>query len=299
MQSKLNVTGALLVSLTIREYGASKRDDDASAAVVSANFAEDAQAARVWKTLFPRGSAMDKVKAALRALRNFHYRNTLAYMHDGPRVLSTKNYAEYTQGLRRLSDDLDKAVLLLCSDLADLKEISRKRLGTLFKDSDYPTAETLAQAFKVEARYAPLPVADALLDLGLEPHDADQIRKELEGEMRAMFASANRRLWTDLHERLAATITQLGDGQTGKVHPKTYEGLKSLVDLLPRLNVTNDEQLDALATQLKSMLANIDSGDLRQDGDLRQAMAREASQVFDRMSTFMGLGPAKEFKIAA
>jgi hypothetical protein len=286
MSNKLNVTGAVLVSLTISEFGNNKRDETATQDVVERNQLADATVARVWKTLLPKGSAIDQVRTAISALRSFHYKNTHSYVHDGPRILTTKNFAEYQKGLRQLEDEFQKAVLNLVADFEALKASAQHKLGNLFKDSDYPTSEELQNAYRVSVIYSPLPATDNLLDLGLEPADMAKMRAQLEQELQATFQSANRRMWAELHDRLATVVSQMSN-EKSSVHPKTLEGITSLVEMLPRMNLTNDEALDAMSQRLTSMLQAMQSQAFRHDTELKSKVASEARAVFGVMSSFM------------
>lgn len=301
----LNVKGALLVSLTLNEFGNNKQDAKATAELVANNHLSDSRAARVWKTLLPKGSSLDDVKAALRFLRNFHYRNTHAYIHDGPRILPTKNYAAYQKGIRQGKDMLESAVLNLVRDLDVLKEAAKLRLGGLYCEADYPTASDLKAAYGVKVTYSPMPASDTLLDLGLEPQEMVEMRAKLEREMNEAMLSANRKMWSELHDRLSTMLSQML-GERATVHEKTFEGLKSLVDILPRMNLTGDAALESMAQRLANMLKALDGRQLRSDPELRQQVATEAKTVFGVMSSFMNArraaSPAAtplEMKIAA
>lgn len=285
VNANAKVTGAVLVSLTIAEFGNNKRDQAASTDVVQRNEAE-ASAARVWKTLLPKGSAMDGVRTAISALRNFHYKNTHAYVHDGPRILPTKNFAEYQKGLRKLEDDFAKAVVALVADFEALKDAARKKLGHLFNDDDYPVKEELSSAYRVSVVYSPLPVTDNLLDLGLETADMVEMRNQLQKELESTFQAANRRMWAELHDRLSTMIAQISH-EKSNVHPKTLEGVSALVEMLPRMNLTNDTALDAMAKRLSAVLATMQGESFRNDPALKSQVASEARAVFGVMSSFM------------
>lgn len=288
MTSNLKVTGALLVSLVISEFANNKLDGGATEKVMSENNVTDKSAARVWKTLLPRskGSSLDTIKKTLCAMRAFHYRNTFSYVHDGPRILTTRNYAAYQAGIRELQDQLDVAVSKLADEYESLKAKAKENLGHLFNEEDYPTLLDLSDAYDVRVKYSPMPVTENLLDLGLEPKDLAQMQADLERDLQSAMQAANRKLWCDLHDRLSSLISQINTDKAS-VHPKTMEGLCSLVEMLPRMNITNDSALDAMAARLTGILKSMKDPGMRHDAEFRGKLQSEASAVFGVMSTFM------------
>ena len=62
--------------------------------------------------------------------------------------------------------------------------------------------------------------------------------------------------------------------------------LVKLVDLLPKLNVTGDLQLEQLAAQVRASLM-VDPQELRKSESVRIEAARKASAICDRMAAYM------------
>lgn len=289
-------TTALLAILTMQAFTNSTCDASVSKELTDMKGAEG-KTARVWKTLLPKTSAVKRANAAVRAIRVFHYKNTLAYMHEGPRILTTANYLAYKQGMRRLQDELEAAVADLADNLEELKTLSKEKLGAMYKEDDYPSSEELRGAYSVSVQYMPLPDGASLLATGMEAEEAEELKAELEKNMRDTFERANRKLWEDLYTRLAALQRQLTSEDVSP-HDKTVDGLKSLVELLPRLNVTQDSKLSAMAERLKESLGNVTAGTLRTNPQTRQRVAADARGIQNVMSVFMagrtGSGNASE-----
>jgi len=291
------VTGCLLVSLRLEAWANATEDNEASLELAKAKKAEN-RTARVWKTLLPNSSVVKRVNAAIRAIRTYHYRNTLTYLHDGPRILTAANYLPYKDGLRSLQDELANAVEDLVVQLEQLKTLSKKKLGDLFKDDDYPTENNLRAAYGLEVIYAPMPDGANLLSVGLESQEASELRAQLEAGMQDTFERANRKLWEDMYSRLATLLHQLS-ADKAIPHDKTVEGLKSLVELLPRLNLTNDDRLAQMTERLRDSLAGVTAGGLRTDPMARERVAAEAKTIHTVMSAFMAGRKGTELKRAA
>jgi hypothetical protein len=62
--------------------------------------------------------------------------------------------------------------------------------------------------------------------------------------------------------------------------------LVKLVDVLPKLNVTGDPELERLATQVRASLL-VDPQELRKSELIRSETARAATAICDRMAAYM------------
>jgi len=59
-----------------------------------------------------------------------------------------------------------------------------------------------------------------------------------------------------------------------------------LIDLIPRLNFTEDEALDGIVEDLKPLIVDPDS--LREDSRLRNKVARNAQAILDKANDYLG-----------
>jgi hypothetical protein len=63
--------------------------------------------------------------------------------------------------------------------------------------------------------------------------------------------------------------------------------LVKLVDVLPKLNVTGDPELERLAAQVRASLL-VDPQELRESESIRNETAKNASDIAQRMAAYMG-----------
>jgi hypothetical protein len=66
------------------------------------------------------------------------------------------------------------------------------------------------------------------------------------------------------------------------------DNIKDICDVLKRLNVTNDQNLEDIRQQVEDTLANNNPESLRLDLDLRQRKSSEAKDIMNKMGAFMG-----------
>ena len=73
--------------------------------------------------------------------------------------------------------------------------------------------------------------------------------------------------------------------------------LVKLVDVLPKLNVTGDPELERLAAQVRASLL-VDPQELRESESVRSETAKNATAIAQRMAAYMGVYSAPEGRTA-
>ena len=72
-----------------------------------------------------------------------------------------------------------------------------------------------------------------------------------------------------------------------RFHASLVTKVLDLVDLLPRLNVNQDEELNRFAAEIKDRLCNFSAQDLKKNEILRVATASDAAQILSQMDTVL------------
>jgi hypothetical protein len=68
-----------------------------------------------------------------------------------------------------------------------------------------------------------------------------------------------------------------------RFHASLVTNIGQLVDLLPRLNVNQDEELNRFAQEIKNRLCGFTAHDLKKNETLRVATANDAAQIVTEM----------------
>lgn len=286
MEKNTEISNAVLVVLSIREWQAVAQDKKVSADVCESNGVKDKRQARVWKSLFPKCPAVQKLQAVRRAARKFHYRNTLTWMHDGPRILTTANYDTYMSQMRKFRSEFEEALLDLIGQYPALKGDAKVLLAKLWDESLYPSADGLRERYSFEWKVLPLPATEGLLSLNLRTDDAEQLCDQLRDEMNQSFKDATRSMWTDLFQTVEKFVLKLQDGDA-KVKAANISSVRELAALLPRLNIMGDEQLDIIAKRLTETLESVTEAKLEVDPEARRRLTSETQSVFNVMQAVM------------
>jgi hypothetical protein len=72
-----------------------------------------------------------------------------------------------------------------------------------------------------------------------------------------------------------------------RFHASLVTNVFELVDLLPRLNVNQDEELDRFAQEIKDRLCGFTARDLKKNEILRMATANDAAQILTEMEAVL------------
>jgi hypothetical protein len=245
------------------------------------------QAGRYTKCLIPQqAESLENVKKAANAIRTFHYEQTLPWAQEGARILPSANYMEYSGTMRQLRVAFDEAVRVFLVEYPNLKESARQVLNGNYRDEDYPTPEKLRRKFKVNVEPTPFPSAE---DFRVEIADqhAEVIRGQIESQVQDAVSDAMTDLWQRLYSAVMRMTERLSDPK--KIFRDSLVGnLRELVELLPRLNLTGDAQLEELRRQVEERLAVHEPQTLRDNRGMRRQVADAAREIANSMQAYMG-----------
>jgi len=223
--------------------------------------------------------------------RQEHYFMTLPWDDNGYRVLPAAAYMDHTEKMRELSNQFTPAVEALAREFGKLVEEAKVRLGGLFRSEDYPSPDELCSKFSFETRVMPLPDAgDFRVTLGDE--EKERIKRQITSAVEASLQVASRDLWQRLYEavsHLAERLSAYKVTGVGVEHPfrdTVITNLVKLVDVLPKLNVTGDPELEHLAAEVRASLL-VDPQELRKSESMRSETAKAATAICDRMAAYM------------
>lgn len=280
---------AMLCSLSISTWSARKHDRDASEEIAARHGAQP-DAGRYQKVLLPR-QALSDIQKIVSESRQEHYFITLPWDDNGYRVLPAAAYMDHVEKMQSLSVRFTHAVEALVDQFSTLVDQARVRLGGLFRPQDYPTLEELRSKFSFETRVLPLPNAgDFRVALGEE--EKARIERQITAAVESSVQVGSRELWYRLYEAVHHMAERLSSYQVtkeGVEHPfrdSVVVNLVKLVEVLPKLNVTADPELDRLTQEVRAALL-VDPQELRQSATKRSDTARAAAEIAARMSGYM------------
>jgi hypothetical protein len=293
---------AMLCSLSISAWSGYSFDRDASEEIAMIHGA-DKDSGRFNKRLVPRKELKEITQIVGRARRDHEF-VTLPWGDDGYRVLPAAAYMDHTETMRRHAADFKGAVSGLLARFEDLVT-KQSRLGTLFKAEDYPGMREeggtlrfafpaeLRERFSFETKVLPLPDADDFrVTIGDE--DRERIKRQIADSIQASLRVGTRELWQRLYKvvsHMSARMAEYNtaeDGSKPKLYDSMITNIVEIVDVLPKLNIAADTELDRMAGEVRRALL-VDPQELRKSETMRSDTAKMAADIAQRMAAYMGM----------
>lgn len=274
---------ALLVQLSVSQWTARKYDKKATKEVADANGTTTA-VGRYNKSLLPMNDLLDNIHKKTTHIRQRYYDNTLPWGIDGTQMLPTSNYLQFMSDFRKERDEWNILVRNFVDHYDTLKEDAKRILGGLYDPADYPSAVDIRQKFHMDMAVFPVPSADFRVSIASD--ELSRIQQDVERRVAEAQTNAMKDVWQRLFDRVKHMAEKLADPKA-IFRDSMVENAREICALLPRLNFTDDPNLEALRQQVEASLI-IHPEALRHDPDLRRDTAAEAKAIMDKMSVFMG-----------
>jgi len=270
---------ALLVSVSISQWGARKKDKKASASVEN-TFSAGKQAGSYNKKLLPGAKELEAVYTLAGSIRNFFYDNTLPWLSDGTRILASKNYVEFNREFQAKHLKFIGAVEAFIGVYPTLKAQAQTILGSLYDPNDYPTESKIRSAFQCEILFLPLPqVSDFRVDVDASGLDS------LTSKLRDIETEAVKHCFNKLSEVIKKAVERLSDPKA-KFQDSLLENITDLCGVLPKLNVTENQDLEKTRLEVEALVSGISPASCRVNATDRQSAAAKLKAIQSKMGAF-------------
>jgi hypothetical protein len=274
---------AMIVRLSISQWTARKFDKAVSQRVAT-DYAVDVEVGRYNKILIAKEAIQDITKA-VSAARTFHYENTLPWDDGGGRILPSKNFLTYSKEMRKFNQGMDDAVKAFMENYDEYREEARRRLNGMFKEADYPGHREIGRKFGFSVDIEPVPSAEDFR-VTLQSKDATRIKKQLEARINERVVEATK----DLFVRLSGVVKKFAEKLADKdaiFRDSLVENIVELVNLLPKLNIANDPELEKLRKEVQKKVCAFEPDTLRESEEVRSKAASDAQAILNKMSGYM------------
>ncbi|GEP94487.1 DUF3150 domain-containing protein [Chitinophaga cymbidii] len=270
---------ALLVNLTISQWCARKYDRKVSQKIEEAHNTRNA--GRFNKILIAENELKEIQKIA-GAARSFLYENTLPWGDNGDRLLPATNYFEFIAKYNDFKYQFHSAVDSFITQYPHLKEDARQRLNGMFQESDYPPISDVRTKFAIQISF--MTISDTTdFRLEIDQKEISVLKHQIETELNTRISQATRNIWVRIREAVGHMVEKLSE-QKAIFRDSLVANISELIDILPRLNFTQDENVMETIESMKHLL--IDPELLRNDDLLRSKKALEAKQILDKVNEF-------------
>lgn len=282
----------VLVDLNISVWTGRKLDKQVSTEVDQAKSTKT-KAGNYNKNLFAGTDKLENIASVAGKIRNWHFRQTLPWSDNGTRLLPMANFFEYKQQLSQYEIEFQQAVDAFVLAYPTLISAAAFQIGALFNRDDYPQPDALHKKFAVRYSFTPVPLAgdfrvdaDAQTQAELKAH-YEQLYKQKEEE-------TARELWGRLHSYLTGLAERLekrgtdtyttvnGRTRIPPLHESQLVNGAELCDLLTRLNVMNDPDLESARKQLEAALEGVTIKDLRTSPGVQAEVKQKVQDILGK-----------------
>ena len=241
---------ALLAKLSTGGWRGAAVDEDVSEDVRKRAGAQEGHG-RYVKRLLNR-EATKECEGIRREAQILHQTVTLPWQ-DTWRLLPVTGYKSYQAAIAVLEERQIVARAKLASSLEGWKQEARERLGDLYDEDEYPSASDLASRFFIEAQFGQVPdVKHFIADV----NEAE--RAEIERNISEQIEARIKGAVSDLYQRLDGLLSWVAESlEKGKFGTLMWTRISEVCDLLPRLNITNDEHLASMVERLRTAFSGI------------------------------------------
>ena len=134
----------------------------------------------------------------------------------------------------------------------------------------------------------PIPTgADFRVQMSAE--EQARISREIDLSVRESLMRGTEDLWKRLREVVAHMVDRLNEPES-RFHGSLVTNVLDLVEILPRLNVSGDADLNRFAEQIKQRLCNHSAQDLKKHDLLRVTTAADAANIVAEMDGVCAIG---------
>ena len=271
---------AMLAAVHISIWTAVKHDRKISRDVASQHGAHQG-AGRYNKQLLRGADKLDDLRTLAGQIRQYFYKITLPWSDEGFRLLPSNFYFDLMERMREFEASFEQGVESFLAVYPQYVEQVRPELNGLFREEEYPSAAKLREKFGIRLEILPIPSgADFRVEMSAE--EQARVSREIDANVRQSLTRRTEDLWKRLRDVVSHMVERLNEPES-RFHASLVTNVLDLVDILPRLNVSGDAELNRFADQARRRLCNYSAQELKKNGALRTTAAADAVEIVAQM----------------
>jgi hypothetical protein len=280
MQTQIQ-SRAVLARLSIGLPGFSRQDKPLTEKVQhSENMGKES--GKWQKTLYPQ-AATEPLTKFQSEVRTWFNAATLIWPDEGWALLPTAKLFEFTEKMREFRSKFDAVKSTFLAGYDNYVNWARVQQNGTFDPANYPGADRIAGNFRFRTETRPIPdsgdyVGEVAALLGNSAQDVDDA-------VESAVKAARNDLWQRLVDPVRHLVNRLSD-QDAKFKDSLVGNIKEIIDVIPALNVTGDQKLEAFRLEVNHLLAQVTPQALRDDKFTRKDVAEKADAILAKMSGY-------------
>jgi hypothetical protein len=273
---------AMLVELRISTWTARKRDNETTMEINTSKEA-DQDSGSVYKYLMAGSDHLKKIEKYSAKCRAWNGTQTLPWL-KGIGLLPMENFFKYREQLATMEANFFALVDDFIAEYPRLKNDQAFKLGKWYKADEFPDVETLPRRFKFEYNFLPVPESGDFR-INCEARIKADLQEQYEKMFDNKLAEAMRDPWDRLHKVLTHMTDKLTDNEDGDrkiFRDSIIDNAVELCDLLTRLNVVKDPELEKARRMLEKAVTSTDVKDLRNLSSARLELKTDVQDILNK-----------------
>jgi hypothetical protein len=275
----------MLAKLTIKLWSG-RKFDRAVTRTATDHYGADPDAGRFNKVLVNKDEVKRYTKKG-NEIRAWFYDNSAPWKDNGQRIIKNTELERIKREYRQHTDELDSISNDFCHNYESLKRQAALDLNGMFNPDDYPTAEELRNKFFWNFDLETLPILPDDFRTTLSDEQVREIRADLEQANQKAIKAANKDAWQRLYVAINHMQERLSDPDA-VFRDSLINNICELCEILPRLNITEDPELEKMRLEAQEKLCSYDPENLRENASYRLHAAQRAKELSNMMQGYMG-----------
>lgn len=281
---------AILLNLSIGLIGESKKMNPEEIQAEA-----DKDRLKVSKTLMA-SDEFTALKNKRSQIRTYIYSRSLPSLFKaGVYLIPNTLIQEVDARLSLFAEEMKALAEAFITAMPRIKETDKAALKGNYHDDEYPSPSEVRRRIGVTWNYFRFGVPDNL---------PDNVFSREQEKSRARLEEATASIEAVLRAEMAKTVKQMieklagdEDGKPKQFKADSVERIKGFFDVLKERNITNDEELDALCEQARSLLNGVDPNDLRDNQNLRQTVSAGFGQIQTKLDDMIVTAAARKIQL--
>ena len=229
----------------------------------------------------------DDIRPVLQAAqnaRNYRRKVTRPWGQNDTRLLPSSDILDYVDAMDRHKHAFEDAVLALQRNWLDIIDSQRQRLGPLFNIKEYPAQHEVLMCFGFDQELLPIPDGSHIV-LDLERKMIDKLKRQLEKENQKRLERSMGEMWQRLYEPIKNMAYICSEDKA--VYKSLTANMEEAVDVLQRLNITNDQKFNDMIAEINQRLVGFTPLQIRKNKKLKEQLGSAATDISAKLEMIM------------
>ena len=220
------------------------------------------------------------------------------FLRAGVSLLGQALVTEVDSYLKGRAVERRALVGLFIEQLPLCKQSAEIRLGSLFNRADYPSAESVEGAFRIDWSFLEFQTPGKLR--GISP----EIWAQQQAKLASAIQSAADECTIMLRAEAAGLLNKMLDrlspddsGKRKKFHDTLTENVHQFLDTFAARNITNDNQLAKLVEDVRAIMKGVDASHLRDSDTLRAKVTGQVGAISAKLETMLVDRPKRRINL--